>query len=110
MQITFRDYIKTFPKLEKEFDNAAMCAMKWIYLYVHLGDGVVKGCHNVPHRYVTSDDVVKYGKDLFLNSKYEINTRRDKLNNIKNKRHTIYTQENSTAYVFFGHSNKNRQS
>lgn len=84
MQITFRDYIKTFPKLEKEFDNAAMCAMKWIYLYVHLGDGVVKGCHNVPHRYVTSDDVVKYGKDLFLNSKYEINTRLDKLNNIKN--------------------------
>jgi organic radical activating enzyme len=84
MQITFRDYVKTFPKLEKEFDNAAMCAMKWIYLYVHLGEGVVKGCHNVPHRYVTSDDIAKYGKDLFTNSEYEINTRREKLNNIKN--------------------------
>lgn len=84
MQITFRDYIKTFPKLEKEFDNAAMCAMKWIYLYVHLGEGVVKGCHNVPHRYITSNDIIKYGKDLFTNSDYEINTRQEKLDNIKN--------------------------
>ena len=83
MQITFRDYVKTFPKLEKEFDNAAMCAMKWIYLYVHLGDGVVKGCHNVPHRYVTNNDVIRYGKDLFLNSEFEIARRNDKLNNIK---------------------------
>ena len=67
MQITFKDYVSSFPKIEKEFDGEAMCAMKWIYSYVHLGDGVAKGCHNVPHRYVSQQDVITYGKDVFVN-------------------------------------------
>lgn len=85
MQITFKDYVKSFPKIEKELDGQAMCAMKWIYSYVHLGDGVAKGCHNVPHRYVSHQDVITYGKDIFVNHPYEIERRNDKLKNIKHK-------------------------
>ena len=83
MQITVRDYIKTFPKLEKEFDGSAMCAMKWIHQYIHLGHGVVKGCHNVPHRYISQQEVEKYGKDIFFNHPYEVQRRDEKLKNMK---------------------------
>lgn len=83
MQISIKDYRKTLPNLEKELDEQAMCALKWIHQYVHLGHGAVKACHNVPHRYITIEEVITYGKDIFCNHPYEIERRTDKLNNIK---------------------------
>jgi len=82
-KITLHEYMGKFPKLEKDFDNTAMCAMKWIHQFVNLETGSVKMCHNVPHRYVTADDIKKYGKNIFMNHPYEQDRRNEKLNNIK---------------------------
>jgi sulfatase maturation enzyme AslB (radical SAM superfamily) len=81
--ITFHEYLKSFPKLEKELDGSSMCAMKWIHQYVNLETGVVKMCHNVPHRYITQQEVDVYGKNIFFNHPYEIARRTEKLNNIR---------------------------
>lgn len=75
--------MKIFPKVEKQLDGKAMCAMKWIHQYVNLETGVVKMCHNVPHRYVSQDEVLKYGKNIFFNHPYEIERRQEKLNNVR---------------------------
>lgn len=82
-KIEFHDYMSQFPKLEKEFDGTAMCAMKWIHQFVHLEEGIVKMCHNVPHRRITQEDIGLYGKDIFMNHPYEQERRQDKINNIK---------------------------
>jgi len=84
-KIELHDYMKTFPKLEKELDGNAMCAMKWIHQFVNLEEGIVKMCHNVPHRYITEDDILKYGKDIFMNHPYEKERRNEKINNIKHE-------------------------
>lgn len=82
-KIELHDYMKNFPKLEKQLDGNAMCAMKWIHQFVNLQEGIVKMCHNVPHRHVTEEDIKKYGKDIFMNHPYENERRNEKLNNIK---------------------------
>lgn len=81
--IRFHEYIKIFPKFEKELDGESMCAMKWIHQHVNLETGVVKMCHNVPHRYVTDDEISLYGKNIFFNHPYEIARRQEKLDNIR---------------------------
>ena len=81
--ITVHDYVKTFPKFEKELDGKAMCAMKWIHQYVNMETGVIKMCHNVPHRYVTREEIVQHGKNIFFNHPYEVARRQEKLNNIR---------------------------
>jgi len=82
-KLSFNEYMNKFPKLEKEFDGTAMCAMKWIHQYVNLETGAVKMCHNVPHRYITEDDIKNYGKNIFMYHPYEQARRADKLNNVK---------------------------
>jgi sulfatase maturation enzyme AslB (radical SAM superfamily) len=77
------EYMKTFPKLEKELDGNAMCAMKWIHQFVNLEEGIVKMCHNVPHRTITEEEIKLYGKGIFMNHPYEQERRLEKLNNIK---------------------------
>lgn len=77
--------MSTFPKLEKEFDGTSMCAMKWIHQFVNLETGAVKMCHNVPHRYITQQDIEKYGKNIFMKHPYEDERRDDKLKNIKHQ-------------------------
>jgi len=81
--ITVSEYQKSFPKLEKELDGNAMCAMKWIHQYVNLDTGAIKMCHNVPNRYVTQKEVDTYGKDIFFNHPYEVARRKEKLSNIR---------------------------
>lgn len=82
-KITVHEYIKSLPKIEKELDGTAMCAMKWMHQFVNLETGVVKMCHNVPHRYITEEEIEKYGKDIFMKHPYEQERREEKLNNIK---------------------------
>lgn len=82
-KIEMHDFMKTFPKLEKELDGNAMCAMKWIHQFVNLEEGIVKMCHNVPHRTITEEEIKLYGKDIFINHPYEKERRLEKLNNIK---------------------------
>lgn len=84
-KIEFHNYMKTFPKVEKQLDGTAMCAMKWIHQFVNLQEGIVKMCHNVPHRYITEEDILKYGKDIFMNHPYEKERRQEKLSNIKHE-------------------------
>ncbi len=65
-QIKFVDATKA-ANLDKTLDGSAMCAMKWIHFYVHLKEGIVKNCHNVPHRHISQQELDEYGKDVFVN-------------------------------------------
>jgi organic radical activating enzyme len=80
--VKLKDYVKQFD-LKRELDNEAMCALKWIHVYVHLKEGILKNCCKVPHRYATEEDIEKYGTDIFMNHPYEIERRKEKLLNIK---------------------------
>ena len=71
--------------LDKTLDGSAMCAMKWIHFYIHLKEGIVKNCHNVPHRYISKEELDKHGKDVFVNHPYEIERRAEKLQDIKHQ-------------------------
>jgi organic radical activating enzyme len=81
--ITIKDYLKTLNLGRPQLDGQAMCANKWTFLYVHFDAGIVRNCYNVPPRKVTSEDIEKYGTDIFFNHPYEIERRLEKLNNIR---------------------------
>jgi|TARA_B100001094_G_scaffold40088_1_gene34691 sulfatase maturation enzyme AslB (radical SAM superfamily) len=80
--IKFVDAAKA-ANLDKTLDGSSMCAMKWIHFYIHLKEGIVKNCHNVPHRHISQQELDEYGKDVFVNHPYEIERRKEKLANIK---------------------------
>lgn len=81
--IKLEDYIKSVTIEPTQLDNQAMCANKWIHTYVYLGASIVKNCHNVPNRFITEEEMDLYGTDIFTNHPYEIERRKEKLNNIK---------------------------
>jgi len=77
------DAIKQANLGDKIMDGSAMCAAKWIHFYIHLKEGIVKSCHNVPQRFISQEDLDTYGKNVFMNHPYEIERRKEKLKNIK---------------------------
>jgi len=84
-QETLSEAIKKANLGDKVMDDNAMCAMKWIHCYVHLSEGIVKNCHNVPQRFITQEELDKYGKDVFMKHPYELERRQEKLDNIRHK-------------------------
>lgn len=81
--ISIQEYIKKANIGPFVFDDQAMCANKWTFLYVNFHGGVVKNCYNVPDRQISVKDLTDYGADVFFNHPYEIERRQEKLNNIK---------------------------
>jgi hypothetical protein len=81
--ISIKEYVKSSNIGPFVFDDQAMCANKWTFLYVNFHGGIVKNCYNVPHRSISTEDLEKYGTDVFFNHPYEIARRQEKLENIK---------------------------
>lgn len=83
MKKTLTEYIQSLPKVDRKIDDSAMCAVKWINTHVNFGLNVVKSCCTVPNKEISESELETLGKEVFSNHPYELERRKEKLNNIK---------------------------
>jgi hypothetical protein len=55
----------------------SLCMLRWNYLIVNLQTGMTRTCCLTPKRQITDSDIEKYGTDVFLNSDYLLERRRE---------------------------------
>jgi sulfatase maturation enzyme AslB (radical SAM superfamily) len=82
-QIPLQEYIRSTPKPAKKPDDTAMCSTKWTSTWVSLSRGIIKSCCQVPDKLVTDEDIKKYDIDVFQNHPYDLERRKEKLENIR---------------------------
>jgi organic radical activating enzyme len=68
--------LKNWFKVPKQAKHT-LCMYRWNYLIVNLQTGMTRTCCLTPKRQITTQDIQNYGTDVFLNTRYLMERRRE---------------------------------